>query len=108
MESERSLDLRRFVDLSIDLLGVATLDGYFRDLGQAWEGALGFTREELYAKPYIDFVHPDDREDTLAQAEGLRRGEEAIRFENRYRCRDGSYRRLEWSASASLDEGLVY
>jgi signal transduction histidine kinase len=54
-------------------------------------------------------VHPDDRESTLEQAERIEQhGEASADFENRWRCADGSYRWLLWSAHLSRDEGLIY
>src|SRR6476660_897052 len=83
---------QRFFDLSIDMLCVLDLSGYFKRLNAAWESTLGFTREELMAKPFIEFVHPDDRERTLGQNRDVRTGGQARLFENRYLCKDGSYR----------------
>ncbi len=106
MQAERERD--RFFELSLDLLAIANLDSYFVRLNPAWEQTLGFTTAELMAKPYLDFVHPDDRSATLATAQGLSRGQTVIRFENRYRCKDGSYRWLSWSSRPSDEQNLVY
>jgi PAS domain S-box-containing protein len=106
IQAERERD--RFFEISLDLLAIANLDSYFVRLNPAWEQTLGFTTAELMAKPYLDFVHPDDRAATLATAQGLSRGQTVIRFENRYLCKDGSYRWLSWSSRPYDEQGLVY
>jgi PAS domain S-box-containing protein len=106
IQAERERD--RFFDLSIDLLAIANSDGYFLRLNPAWEQTLGFTAAELMAQPYLDLIHPDDRESTLAAATGVNTGEMVISFENRYRCKDGSYRWLLWSAMPDVDRKLFY
>src|SRR5688572_6165472 len=98
----------RFFTLSIDMLCIAHFSGYFKRLNPAWETTLGFTREELQSQRMFEFVHPDDRERTLDQNRRVRSGEQAVAFENRYRCKDGSYRWLLWNATADLDHQLIY
>ena len=99
---------QRFFDLSIDMLCVLDFSGYFRRLNPAWEATLGFTREELMSKPFIEFVHPDDRDRTLGQNRDVRGGGQARLFENRYLCRDGSYRWLLWNSTRDEGRGLIY
>ncbi len=98
----------RFFELSTDMLCVAGFDGYFKKLNPAWERNLGFTRAELLAKPFIEFVHPDDRPATIAEAGKLASGRDVIHFENRYICKDGSYKWLAWTATQSAPEKLIY
>ena len=99
----------RFFNLSLDLLGIADFDGYFRRLNKAWERTLGYTTEELMREPFVHFVHPDDVATTSAVYEKqLLSGATIMRFENRYRCKDGSYRWLQWSAVPSVHEGTVF
>ncbi len=100
--------LERFFSTSLDLLCVADFEGYFRRLNPAWEHTLGFTAEELCAHPFLHFVHPDDRAATLAEVEKISRGVDTISFENRYRCKDGSYRWLLWNAIPLLDRRRIY
>jgi hypothetical protein len=99
---------RRFFELSHDLVCVAGFDGRFRDVNPAWERTLGFRREELTAVPFLDFVHPDDREATIRETQCLAEGGETLSFENRYRDRDGGYRWLRWNAVSDPEEGLIY
>jgi len=101
-------DLREFINLSLNLLCIAGTDGYFKDVNPAWETALGYTREELLSRPYLDFVHPDDRETTMMEAAHIASGGTTLSFENRYRCRDGSYKWLLWSAVVHAERGLIY
>jgi len=98
----------RFFDLSIDMLAIAMFTGYFKRLNPAWERTLGFSRDELMSKPMFDFVHPDDRARTLEQNRNVRGGGQALSFENRYVCKDGSYRYLLWNSTADADRQLIY
>src|SRR5271167_3060117 len=76
--------------LSLDLFCIAGFDGYFKLLNPAWERTLGFAIGELLAQPYLEFVHLDDREATVAEDRMLIAGRHSFSFENRYRCKDGS------------------
>jgi PAS domain S-box-containing protein len=91
-------EFTRFFAQSVDLLCIAGFDGYFKCLNPAWTTRLGWTLEELEARPFLDFVHADDRAATLAEVAKLAEGAETILFENRYRHRDGSYRWLRWNS----------
>lgn len=98
----------RFWELSSDLLGAAGFDGYFKHINPAWERALGWTAMEFCSRPFVEFVHPDDRERTVAEAASLTSvGYETVVFENRYRCRDGSYGTILWGARSVPEEGLI-
>ncbi|WP_041780119.1 PAS domain-containing protein [Allocoleopsis franciscana] len=77
--SESELPIgERFFTLSLDMLCVAGFDGYFKHLNPAWERTLGFTQSELLAKPYFDFVHPEDYQATLIEAQTLITGVDTI------------------------------
>ena len=98
----------RFFAVSVDMLCFLDFSGYFKRLNPAWERTLGFTRQELMSKPFIEFVHPDDRERTLAQNREVRGGGQALSFENRYLCKDGSYRWLRWNAAPDIGQRVIY
>jgi PAS domain S-box-containing protein len=97
-----------FFTLSLDMFCVAGFDGYFKHLNPAWERTLGFTQAELQRQPYFDFVHPEDYVATLAEAQKLITGVDTIEFENRYRCKDGSYKWLRWKSTPCTQQKLIY
>ena len=98
----------RFFAVSIDMLCFLDYNGYFKRLNPAWERTLGFTIDELMSRPFIEFVHPDDRERTLNQNREVRDGGQALGFENRYLCKDGSYRWFLWNAAADANARVIY
>jgi PAS domain S-box-containing protein len=98
----------RFFAISIDMLCFMDFNGFFKRLNPAWERTLGFTLEELRSRPAIEFVHPDDRARTLAQNGQVKTGGQALGFENRYLCKDGSYRWLLWNAAPDFDQQVIY
>ena len=93
---EHSTD--RFFSLSLDMLCTAGFDGKFVDLNPSWTKTLGWSLEQLRSRPFLDFVHPDDRVATIQETLCLQSGVDTISFENRYRHIDGSYR---WLASTT-------
>src|SRR5690349_13712143 len=109
-ETRRALDevKTRYFDLALDMLCFLNFNGYFKRLNPAWERTLGFTREELTSRPFIEFVHPDDRERTLKQNAAVRGGGKALGFENRYLCKDGSYRWFRWNAAPDAENHVIY
>jgi PAS domain S-box-containing protein len=96
-----------FFNMSLDLLCVAGFDGYFKRLNPAWERVFGYSTTELMAEPYVNFIHPDDVTNTCIETERYAGGGQTVSFENRYRCKDGSYRWLSWNAIPSPEQ-LVY
>lgn len=98
----------RFLNLSVDMFCVAGFDGFFKNVNPSWQNTLGFTEEELLQKPYMEFIHPDDRQATVAKAEGLENGEVTLAFENRYLCKDGSYKWLLWNAVSVPERKVIY
>jgi PAS domain S-box-containing protein len=101
-------DFERLYALSRDLCCFAGFDGCFHKLNPAWETLLGYSREELVSRPFLDFVHPADRDRTAAETTRLLHGEEVVSFENRYVARDGTCRWLSWNARSSPSEKIIY
>jgi PAS domain S-box-containing protein len=101
-------DLDRIFNLSADLVAVANFDGYFTRVNPAAERILGYTEKELLARPYLDFVHSDDREKTAAETAAIGDGDTTLGFQNRFARKDGSYRVLEWAATPVPEEQLMY
>ena len=98
----------RFFELSVDMLCIAGFDGYFKQLSAAWQETLGWSNAELLARPWLEFVHPDDVETTVEAGQRLLAGEEVVRFVNRYRCKDGKYRWISWNSEALHEIELIY
>ncbi len=105
---EASEDLDVLFEVTLDLLCVAGLDGLFRRVSPSWTKTLGWSAEELCARPWLDFVHPEDHQQTIEAGARLAAGATVIAFANRYRCSDDSYRWLEWRVVPSVERGLVY
>jgi PAS domain S-box-containing protein len=102
-------EVSRYYDASLDLLATADLNGRFTRVNRAWERTLGHSPQTMCSKPYIEFVHPEDREVTIAEAAAVADGSrDTIGFRNRYIDADGSYRWLQWSATASPSEGAIH
>ena len=103
---QKTKELDQFFNVSLDLLCIANTQGYFLRLNPAWEKCLGYTREELMARQFFDFVHPDDLERTLKAVSTLVSQQKVVQFENRYRSKDGTYRWLEWTSAPAGN--LIY
>jgi PAS domain S-box-containing protein len=103
-EAERE----RFFQLAPDLFCIVGLDACFRRVNPAFVKALGWSEEELRTRPLLSFVHPEDVTATEAELARLAQGLATLRFENRYRCKDGGYRWLAWAATPVAEEGFMY
>jgi PAS domain S-box-containing protein len=104
--AERQVD--DIFDLSLDLLCVAGLDGYFKRVNPAFEHTLGYAAAELLSRPSLEFVHPDDRQRTAEMIGALSEGGHISHFENRYIRADGAVRWLQWSTRVMPEKGLMY
>ncbi|MDB6032207.1 MAG: domain S-box [Verrucomicrobiales bacterium] len=100
--------LEKFLDVGTDLLAVTSRDGYFQWVSPAWTRTLGWAKEELMSRPWLDFVHPDDRETSKSEEATLLKGGESISFENRYQTKTGNYRWLSWRTKPAPGDELFY
>lgn len=101
-------ELASIFHLSLDLLCIAGLDGYFKRVNPAFERTLGHSADALLGRPWLEFVHPEDRARTRAVLDRLASGVELAEFENRFVRDDGTERWLQWSARPVTADGLIY
>lgn len=92
----KTAELESYFTSALDLLCIADTQGHFRRLNREWELTLGYTLEELEGQQFMDLVHPDDRAATLEAVSHLTAQTEVLNFVNRYRCKNGAYRWIEW------------
>ncbi len=98
----------RLFKLSMDMLCVGGFDGYFKQINPAWKLTLGWSDQEMQAMSWLDLVHPEDRSASLEAWEDLRKGVAMRAFENRFRCKDGSYRWLSWNSIPLVEDEVAY
>ncbi len=98
---QKTMESDGFFTNTLDLLAIADADGYFRRMNKEWESVLGFPISELEGHKFLDLVHPDDVNATIAVVSGMMSGKNALDFVNRYRCKDGSYRWIKWRSFAA-------
>jgi PAS domain S-box-containing protein len=96
-------EFRRFFDVTIDLMCIAGTDGYFKLTNPAFTRELGWSHDELRERPFLDFVHPEDVDKTISEVGRLAEGIPTISFQNRYQCKDGSYKLLRWTSYPEED-----
>ena len=113
-QSEQSLreaeaELRHTIEVVPGIIAKANAHtGYFTHCNPVLSSILGFSPEEFLARPFIEFIHPDDRQSTINEVEKQLKGSPLAMFENRYICKNGSYKWLEWRATASDEKGVIY
>jgi len=101
-------DYERLFNYAIDLMCIAGTDGYFKIVNPAFERVLGYTAEELLAAPFVELIHPDDRDATVAEVERLSDGTPTLAFVNRYRTKSGAFVTLDWKAFPEPAARLIY
>jgi len=105
----RTAERDQFFSMSLDMLCTAGLDGYFKTINPMFGKILGYTDAELLERPFLEYVHPDDKKMTVGVFTGLLQGNDLVDFQNRYLCKDGSYRWLSWSCpGAKPGDDLLY
>lgn len=98
----------KLFNISSDMFSIISFDGHFLHLNPAWNNTLGWTLEELSIRSFFEFLNEDDRETTEECFNELINYKVGINFENRYLCKDGSYRWLSWNAVSDLEEEVIY
>lgn len=102
------VELDNFFNVSLDVLAIANHKGQFIRVNKSFETLLGYSREEITNQSLMNFIHPDDHEQTLKEAAQLANGKPSIQFENRYLCKDGSTKLLSWVCTPDPSTGLLY
>ncbi len=98
----------KFFSLTPDLVCIASTSGYFLRINARWKEKLGYPEHEMLSTPFLDFVHPEDRIATVKEMEQLKSENQTFHFTNRYRCKDGSYVYLEWSATPDVERNQLF
>jgi PAS domain S-box-containing protein len=106
--AETTSEKEKIFNHSLDMLCMAGFDGYFKVLNPAWHQTLGWEDEELLSKSWMEFVHPDDREATRKIKSVILQGQEVYQFENRYLCKDGSFKWLAWDSFPYPEEKIMF
>lgn len=101
-------DMTRFFELSLDLFCIAGFDGFFRRINSNFSRVLGFTDEELLARPFLSFVHRDDHQKTIEVMGKLFEGQPVARFQNRYVTSRGISIEFEWTAKSIISENVFF
>jgi PAS domain S-box-containing protein len=106
-EAEEAIE--KIFNMTGYMVCTADLIGNFTRVNESFEDVLGYTSEELLGQPYINLIHPDDKQKTLDVIENeMAKGIKIIGFENRYRCKDGTYKWLSWTAQPDTKTGVSY
>jgi len=100
-------EIELFYNTAIDLMCICGFDGYLKRISPEWIKMLGWTEKELLSRPFMNFVHPDDKNATAENSANIIEGRDIIGFENRYMCSDGSYRWIAWNARSIQERKII-
>lgn len=101
-------ELESFFELTNDFMCIANIDGTFKKVNHEFERSLGYKREELEGKPFVNLIHEEDLDATYHEIEKLKKGIKTVNFLNRYKHRNGHYIYLDWKASTDTKTGNIY
>ena len=105
---QKFIELERVFDFSMDMIGVGNLAGYFTRINSSFGSILGYHDEEFLSVPFLTFVHHEDFADTKKALTAAANGEREILIENRYKCKDGAYKWIDWKVVAIAQEDRFY
>jgi len=97
-----------FFEIIPDLLVICGYDGYMRDVNTAWQNSVGWSRKELQAIPFLEFIHPEDRARMASEMTSVQKGIFMMFLESRFQCKDGTYKWLMWKAAGMPGRSKVY
>jgi len=106
--TEQLLFMKRFSDVTQDLLCTANFQGFFTYVHPRMTQELGWSESELMTTPFFDFIHPEDREKTNQELKNLSLGQRTFNFANRYRTKTGNYRSFLWNATAFPEDNILF
>ena len=101
-----NLEYKMFFDVSVEMFCIANTDGYFVKTNEAFTKVLGYTEMELKQVPFLEFVHPNDKQATVETFQYLKDEKYISDFINRYKSKTGEYKSLRWKAYSY--NGIVY
>ncbi len=101
-------ELNQIFNFAPDIICIAGVDGYFKKVNPAMCTLLEYTEEELMAKPYVGFIHPEDKRPTVTEVSNVFDGNPSMNFENRYITKSGKLKVLAWTATGASDESLLF
>ncbi len=96
-KQEEQVIYNKFFDLTLDMLCVASTDGFFKLLNPSFTKIMGWSEEDLMRNKFIDYIHPEDVDTTIKEFKKLRKGYNAVGFQNRFKTKAGKWLWLEWT-----------